>query len=196
MESRVGVNQVRRRSRGAVLLLAGILLMNIAGVGVASAAQSVTRVRLTGPECEAAMAVSGASARKACYVVTETGGGSSGPVAAAGCYVPSGYTHCGSTWVKSQSILLVWSVTATATYVRNSSTGKVSWESVTCTQSAIGYTVTVTWCGSYHSGLPDTDFGSNFDVSFIWEGAPMKVSHGMRASIDGRTGKPCCLQGW
>ena len=191
-----GVNQISRRWRRSGVLLAGLLLLHIAGSGVASAAQSVTKVRLTGAECAAAMAVSGQTARKACYVVVETGSGSASAVAAASCYVPTGYTHCGSTWVKSQSILLLWSVTATATYVRNSSTGKVSWQSVTCTQSAIGYTVTIRWCGSYHNGLPDTNYGANFDVAFIWQGSPITVSHGMRASINGFTGNRCCIQGW
>lgn len=116
--------------------------------------------------------------------------------AAAPCYVPPGYTHCGSAWVKQTSIRLVWSVTATATYARNSSTGKVSWQSVTCTQYAIGYTVKINWCGSYHNGLPDTNFGSNFDVSFLFEGSPITVSHGIRGSIDGHTGASCCLQSW
>jgi hypothetical protein len=196
------VNQISRRRRSFVLVLAGVLLLAVAAPGVASAAQSVTKVRISGAECEAAMAASGESTRKACYVVVETGGGSQGGgsqggiITAAGCYVPPGYTHCGSTWVKSQSILLLWSVTATATYVRNSSTGKVSWQSVTCTQTAIGYTVTIRWCGSYHSGLPDTNYGANFDVAFIWKGSPITVSHGMRASINGYTGNQCCIQGW
>ena len=191
-----GVNQISRRWRRSGVLLAGLLLLHMAGSGVASAAQSATKVRLTGAECAAAMAASGQTARKACYVVVETGSGSAGAVAAASCYVPSGYTHCGSTWVKSQSILLLWSVTATAGYVRNASTGKVAWQWVTCTQSAIGYTVTITWCGSYHSGLRDTNFGSNFDVSFVYKGSPITVSHGIRGSINGYTGSSCCLQGW
>lgn len=196
------MNQITRRRRGFVLALAGVLLLAAAAPGVASAAQSTTKVRITGAECEAAMAASGESARKACYVIVQTGAGTQGGgndggiTAAAGCYVPAGYTHCGSTWVKSQSILLVWSVTATATFVRNSSTGKVSWQSVTCTQAAIGYTVTIHWCGSYHNGLPDTNYGSNFDVSFIWKGSPITVSHGMRGSINGYTGSSCCLQSW
>jgi hypothetical protein len=190
------VNQITRRWRGTVLAVVGVLILSVAGAGVASAAQSATKVRISGEECQAAMAASGLSAAKACQVIVQTGGGTGGPTAAAGCYVPPGYTHCGSIWVKSQSILLVWSVTATATYVRNSSTGKVSWQSVTCTQAAIGYTVSITWCGSYHNGLPDTNFGSNFDVAFIWKGSPITVSHGIRGSIDGRTGSPCCAQGW
>ena len=190
------MTQISRRWRGSVLLLAGILLLSIAGSGVASAAQSVSKVRLSGPECEAAMAASGKKAAKACYVVVETGSGSGGATALASCYVPSGYTHCGSTWVKSQSILLLWSVTASAGYARNASTGKVAWQWVTCTQSAIGYTVTITWCGSYHSGLRDTNFGSNFDVSFVYKGSPITVSHGVRGSINGYTGSSCCLQGW
>ncbi|MEW5991415.1 MAG: hypothetical protein AB1736_08750 [Chloroflexota bacterium] len=184
------------RHRGFVLALAAALLLSVAAPGVAGAAQGVTKVRITGAECQAAMAATGESARKACYVVVQTGGGTAGVVAAAGCHIPPGYSHCGSTWVKSQSILLLWSVTATATYIRNSSTGKVSWQSVTCTQSAIGYTVTIRWCGSYHNGLPDTNYGSNFDVAFIWQGSPITVSHGMRASINGFTGKQCCIQGW
>jgi hypothetical protein len=191
-----GVNQFARRWRLSGVLLAGLLLLHIAGSGVASAAQSVSKVRLSGAECEAAMAASGQPARKACFVVVETGSGSAGPEAAAACYVPAGYTHCGSTWVKSQSILLVWSVTASAGYARNASTGKVAWQWVTCTQSAIGYTVKITWCGSYHSGYPDTNFGANFDVSFVYEGSPITVSHGVRASINGYTGSLCCLQGW
>jgi hypothetical protein len=191
-----GVNQFRRRWRRSGVLLAGLLLLHIAGSGVASAAQSASKVRLTGAECEAAMAASGQPARKACFVVVETGSGSGGATALASCYVPTGYTHCGSTWVKSQSILLLWSVTATAGYARNSSTGKVAWQWVTCTQSAIGYTVTIRWCGSYHSGYPDTNFGANFDVSFAYKGSPITVSHGVRGSINGYTGSPCCLQGW
>jgi hypothetical protein len=196
------VNQISRRRRSFVLVLAGVLLLAMAAPGVANAAQSVSKVRISGAECEAAMAASGEPARKACFVVVETGGGSQGGgsqggiITAAGCYVPPGYTHCGSTWVKSQSVLLLWSVTATATYVRNSSTGKVSWQSVTCTQSAFGYTVTIRWCGSYHNGLPDTNYGANFDVAFIWQGSPITVSHGMRASINGHTGYSCCLQSW
>lgn len=196
------MNQISRRRRSFVLVLAGVLLLAVAAPGVANAAHSVTKVRISGAECEAAMAASGESARRACYVVVETGGGSQGGgsqggiITAAGCYVPPGYTHCGSTWVKSQSILLLWSVTATATYVRNSSTGKVSWQSVTCTQGAFGYTVTIRWCGSYHNGLPDTNYGANFDVAFIWQGSPITVSHGMRASINGFTGNQCCIRGW
>ncbi|OGO53256.1 MAG: hypothetical protein A2V84_08945 [Chloroflexi bacterium RBG_16_70_13] len=188
--------QFSRHGRSAALALAGAIVLATVAPGVASAAQSVSKVRISGAECEAAMAASGESARKACYVIVQSGGGTQGVAMAAACYVPPSYTHCGSTWVKSQSILLLWSVTATATYVRNSSTGKVSWTSVTCTQSAIGYTVTITWCGSYHSGLPDTNYGSNFDVSFIWKGSPITVSHGMRASVNGYTGSSCCLQSW
>jgi hypothetical protein len=173
------------------------MVLSVAGAGVASAAQSVTKVRLSEVECQAAMAASGSKGSKNCYLVVETGSGTSGgPEALASCYVPAGYTDCGSTWVKSQSVLLVWSVTSTATYVRNRNTGKVSWQSVTCTQTAIGYTVTITWCGSYHNGLPDTNYGANFDVAFVWEGSPVKVSHGHRASINGFTGAACCLQGW
>lgn len=179
-----------------MLLLAGLLLLGITSPGVANAAQSATRVRLSGAECAAAMMASGQPARKACYVVVEAGNGPAGAEVAASCYVPSGYTHCGSTWVKSQSILLLWSVTATAGYARNASTGKVIWQWVTCTQSAIGYTVKISWCGSYHSGYPDTNFGANFDVSFVYEGSPITVSHGVRGSINGYTGNPCCLQGW
>ena len=190
------MNQFARRWRRSGVLLAGLLLLDIAGSGVASAAQSATKVRLSGAECAAAMAASGQKAAKACFVVVETGSGSGGATALASCYVPAGYTHCGSTWVKSQSILLLWSVTSTAGYARNASTGKVAWQWVTCTQSAIGYTVKISWCGSYHSGYPDTNFGANFDVSFVYEGSPITVSHGVRGSINGYTGSPCCLQGW
>jgi len=190
------VNQISGRRRAPVLALAGVLLLAMAAPGVANAAQSVTKVRISGAECQAIVAASGMSARSVCAAVVQTGGGSGDVLTAAACYVPAGYTHCGSTWVKSQSILLLWSVTATATYVRNSSTGKVSWQSVTCTQSAIGYTVKIRWCGHYHNGLPDTNYGSNFDVAFVWEGSPITVSHGMRASINGKTGSSCCLQGW
>jgi hypothetical protein len=56
--------------------------------------------------------------------------------------------------------------------------------------------VTINWCGSYHNGLPDTNYGSNIDESFIWKGSPITVSHGMRASINGYTGSSCCLQSW
>lgn len=193
------MNQISRRWRGSVLLLAGLLLLGIADPGVASAAQSAKKVRVSGAECAAAMAASQQPAAKSCFVVVETGGSSGPPgaaVATAACYVPSGYTHCGSTWVKSQSILLLWSVTATAGYARNASTGKVIWQWVTCTQSAIGYTVKISWCGSYHSGYPDTNFGANFDVSFVYEGSPITVSHGVRGSVNGYTGNLCCPQGW
>jgi hypothetical protein len=191
------MNRRSRRWRNLVLALACLQALSLAGAAVADAAQSVTKVRVSGAECEAAMAASGQPASKACVVISETGGNANGDIeAAATCYVPPGYTHSGSTWVKSQSVLLLWSVTSTATFVRNSSTGKVSWQSVTCTQSAFGYSVTISWCGSYHNGLPDTNFGANFDVAFVWEGAPVKVSHGHRASINGMTGNPCCTQGW
>ena len=192
------MNRTSRRRRELVLALACLLALSLGGAGVANAAQSVTKVRITGSECEAAMAASGQPAAKACFVIEETGAGTAtdGVQAAASCYVPVGYTHCGSTWVKSQSVLLLWSVTSTATFARNAGTGKVSWQSVTCTQTAVGYTVTITWCGRYHNGLPDTNFGANFDVAFVWEGSPVKVSHGHRASINGFTGNPCCLQGW
>ena len=192
------MNPRSRRQRGLVLGLACLLMLSLGGAGVASAAQSVTKVKIIGAECEAAMAASGQPASKACFVVEETGGGiAPGELqAAAACFVPAGYTHCGSAWVKSQSVLLLWSVTSTATYSRNAGTGKVFWQSVTCTQAAVGYTVTITWCGRYHNGLPDTNFGANFDVSFVWEGSPVKVSHGHRASINGNTGNTCCLQGW
>ena len=192
------MNRRSRRQRELVFALASLLILSLGGAGVASAAQSVTKVRVSGPECEAAMAASGRSAARACVIIEETGGGSApgGIQVAAACYVPAGYTHCGSTWVKSQSVLLLWSVTSSATWVRNANTGKVSWQSVTCTQTAVGYTVTITWCGSYHNGLPDTNYGANFDVAFVWEGSPVKVSHGHRASINGFTGNPCCAQGW
>jgi hypothetical protein len=185
------------RRRAWVFALTGLIVMSAAGAEVASAAQSVTKVRLTEVECKAANAVSGGTGSKGCYLVVETGSGSpGGPAALTACYVPAGYTDCGSTWVKSQSVLLLWSVTSTATFVRNRNTGKVSWQSVTCTQTAVGYTVTITWCGSYHNGLPDTNYGANFDVAFVWEGSPVKVSHGHRASINGFTGASCCQQGW
>ena len=189
------MNRRTRQRRHIVLGLTCLLVLSAGGAGVADAAQSVHKERVTGAECEAAMAASNKPASKACFVVTETGGGSSDVQAAATCWVPPGYTHCGSTWVKSQSVLLVWSVTSTATWARNATTGKISWQSVTCTQSAFGYTVTITWCGSYHNGLPDTNYGSNFDVAFVWEGSPMKVSHGHRASING-SGSACCMQSW
>jgi hypothetical protein len=192
------MNRTSRRQRELVLALTFLLALSLGGAGAANAAQSVAKVRITGPECEAAVAASGQPAAKACVIVEETGAGngSDGAQAAASCWVPPGYTHCGSSWVKSQSVLLLWSVTSTATWVRNSSTGKVSWQSVTCTQTATGYTVTITWCGHYHNGLPDTNFGANFDVAFVWEGSPVKVSHGHRSSVNGYTGSQCCLQGW
>lgn len=187
----------RKRSRWVAIASAVVLVLSGVAGNVASAAQSVTMVRITGPECEVAMAESGQPAAKACIVLVTSGAGSGGDVeAAAACYVPTGYTHCGSTWVKLESILKVWSVTATATYVRNSSTGKVSWQSVTCTKFAIGYTISIDWCSSYHNGLPDTNYGANFDVSFIYQGSPITVSHGMRGSINGYTGAACCLQSW
>jgi hypothetical protein len=191
------MNRATGRGGRLAILLAFTLALSLGGAGTAQAAQAVSKVRITGPECEAAMAATGQPAGRACYIFVERGaGGGDGIVAAASCYVPSGYTHCGSTWVKTTSILLLWSVTSRATYVRNSYTGKVSWQSVTCTQSAIGYTIKINWCGSYHNGLPDTNYGSNFDVSFIWEGSPITVSHGHRASINGHTGASCCLQSW
>ncbi|HEX5588998.1 MAG TPA: hypothetical protein VFX65_01750 [Candidatus Limnocylindrales bacterium] len=186
-----------RRRRSVAIVVAWLVLLGLAAPGAAGAAQSVTRVRITGDECAALVAATGEPEKKACVVVVESGGATDGElVAAAACYVPSGYTHCGTTWVRSQSVLLVWSVTATATYYRNATTGKVLWTSVTCTQSAIGYTIKISWCGSWHNGLPDTNYGANFDVSFVWEGSPITVSHGMRASINGRTGAGCCLQSW
>lgn len=186
-----------RHRRTGVLVVAGVLALSMASASVAGAAQAVERVRITGVECAALMAATGQPERKACVVIVETGGGSDEEiVAAASCYVPSGYTHCGSTWVKSQSILLLWSVTASASFYRNATTGKVWWTSVTCTQTAIGYTIKINWCGSWHNGLPDTNYGANFDVSFVYEGSPITVSHGMRASINGKTGGSCCLQSW
>lgn len=190
---------IRGRQRlGALILL---LLLSVAGPSAAQAAQSVDKVHVTGPECAALVEASGRSAASACVVIVERGGatvrhGRTLAASTTGCYVPAGYTACGRTWVKSQSILLLWSVTSTATFVRNSNTGKVDWQSVTCTQSAFGYTVRIGWCGSYHSGLPDTNFGANFDVSFVWQGSPLTVSHGHRASVNGSTGSPCCTQGW
>jgi hypothetical protein len=92
-----GVNQISRWRRSVVIAMAGVLLLAMAAPGVANAAQSVSKVRISGAECEAAMAASGEPARKACFVVVETGGGShgggtqGGAIAAAGCYVPPGW---------------------------------------------------------------------------------------------------------
>ena len=192
------MNRRPRRQHELVLALACLLALSVGGAGVANAAQSVTKVRITGQECAALMAASGQPASKACIVLEETGGGTApgSAQAAASCFVPAGYTHCGTVWVKSQTLILLWSVTSTATYARNAESGKVSWQSVTCTQTAFGFTITITWCGRYHNGLPDTNFGSNFDVAFVFEGSPIKVSHGHRGSINGHTGSLCCLQGW
>jgi len=189
---------VRRRMWSAALLASSMLasLMLAPVASAAPADNGTVKVRLSDQECAAVIALTGKPASKACYELISYGTGSpvGNVVAAAACYVPPGYTHCGSVWIKSQSLL--WSVTSTAGYARNSSTGKVQWQWVTCTKTAFGFVVTITWCGSYHNGLPDTNFGSNFDVSFIFEGSPITVSHGHRASINGYTGALCCKQIW
>ena len=191
---------VRRRMWSAALLASSMLASPMLAL-VASGAPAddgTIRVRLSDEECAAVVALTGKPASKACYELISYGTGSpdTNIVAAAACYVPPGYTHCGSVWVKSQSVLLLWSVTSTAGYARNSSTGKVKWQSVTCTKTAFGYVVTITWCGSYHNGLPDTNFGANFDVSVLVQGSPLTVSHGHRYSINGYSGAGCCLQSW
>jgi len=187
-----------RRQRWSAALLASSMLASLMLAPAASAAPAdngTIRVRLSDQECAAVVALTGKPAAKACYELISYGTGSPHGVSpAATCYVPPGYTHCGSMWVKSQSLL--WSVTSTAGYARNSSTGKVRWQWVTCTKAAIGFVVTLTWCGSYHNGLPDTNFGSNFDVSAVVEGSPITFSHGHRASINGYTGQTCCGQWW
>jgi hypothetical protein len=191
---------IRHRGRGrrVAVMLSALLVINAAGAAGANGAQSATKVRLGDEECRVMMAVTGQPASRACYMVVESSGSvSDGVQASATCYVPAGYTHCGSVAVQLHAIIpQAWSVTATATYVRNSSTGKVSWQSVTCTQWAFGFTVKINWCGSYHNGLPDTNFGSNFDVSAVWEGSPITASHGVRASINGYSGAGCCVQSW
>lgn len=189
---------VRTRARRTALLAIAIAasLGVSAPVAAANPNGGSTTAWMSDPECAAIVALTGKPPAKACVLQVSTGTGSpdGAATAAVACYVPPGYTHCGSAWVKSQSLL--WNVTSTATFVRNASTGKVVWQSVTCTKAAFIVVITITWCGSYHNGLPDTNFGSNFDVSALIEGSPLTVSHGHRASINGFTGAACCLQSW
>lgn len=185
-----------RRTISAAPFVAALLLASMLLPATTSAAQaSTTRVRLSDAECATNTKATGKPASQVCWLDVTVDTGS---VSALACAVPAGYTHCGQVGVRTASLLfgIPWSVTTNAGYARNASTGKVIWQWVTCDKSAIGFTVTVTWCGSYHSGQPDTDFGANFDVSAVYQGSPITFSHGHRSSINGFTGAQCCTFGW
>jgi len=109
---------------------------------------------------------------------------------------------CPTTWsidsmrVTVESLFwgLVWSASANATGYGDAC-GRVMWTSVTCDQHAVGYTVSIDWCGAFPelwtwNPYTTTNIGTNITVSAVAEGIPIVFTHGARNGFDPYAGTP------